>query len=201
MPEKPHGPPAPSDIKKTINRYYDDCMASSTAKKKGNPKEYCARVAWQRFCMNKNPDHPSCTKYGKTRATMEDVMPFKELFENLKRDGAVEREEFDTLSNKNDPVEEAERTTLEDFILGQLRPHEIFHTAEGKPGVVYHDRRGRAVSAVVDEMDDGEVQYLARVLHFDNEAEPPLAPVTFEEIDGPIGEDDVKTIIGGFYSE
>ena len=48
-----------------VSRYYDDC-------KKKNPDkddEYCARVAWQIYCMHKNPDYPGCTKYGKTRAS------------------------------------------------------------------------------------------------------------------------------------
>ena len=62
---KPHGPPAPPDIKKTINRYYDECRE----KQPGKSKEYCARVAWTRFCQHKDPDHPSC----KTNQTMEAV--------------------------------------------------------------------------------------------------------------------------------
>lgn len=61
--KKDHGPPAPSDIQSTITRYYDDCRE----KQPNKGKEYCARVAWQRFCMYKNPDHSSCTEYGRTK--------------------------------------------------------------------------------------------------------------------------------------
>jgi hypothetical protein len=48
-----------------VERYYKDCRKKSPNK----GKEYCARVAWQIYCTNKNPDYPGCTKYGKTGAT------------------------------------------------------------------------------------------------------------------------------------
>ena len=54
--KRPHGPPAPPDIQKTIARYYDDVRKNQP----GKSKEYAARVAWTRFCKYKNPDHPSC---------------------------------------------------------------------------------------------------------------------------------------------
>lgn len=60
--KKGHGPPAPKGIRDTIVRYYDDCREKQPDKS----KEYCARVAWTRFCQYKDPDHPSCTEYGRT---------------------------------------------------------------------------------------------------------------------------------------
>lgn len=197
MPEKPHGPPAPADIKKTINRYYDDCMASSTAKGKDNPKEYCARVAWQRFCMNKNPDHPSCTKYGKTRATMEAEEPFSHLFEMLKPDGEVTRDEFDTLPDEV-VLEPEDRAQLESFVISKLRPHEIFATAKGQTGIVYHDKRGRATSAVLDEMDAGELRWLAKRLGHNNEMEPEPPPPQ-PRVENDV-EADMRSILDSFYS-
>ena len=67
--KRPHGPPAPKDIQKTLARYYDDVMASLPARIKKQSekrqKEYAARVAWTRFCKYKNPNHPSCTDVGR----------------------------------------------------------------------------------------------------------------------------------------
>ena len=48
---------------KDVDRYYKDCRK----KQKGKSKEYCARVAWQIYCMHKNPDYKGCTKFGKTK--------------------------------------------------------------------------------------------------------------------------------------
>jgi len=304
MPDKPHGPPAPSDIKKTVTRYYDDCMASSTAKKKGNPKEYCARVAWQRFCMYKDPEHPSCTKFGKTKATMPEgtvinlgrqkkhdpsdlvwgnrdgkpvevgqkvvyvvspgavgfppgtyyikgvvakvirrgadprvefrfespmrpkkmvmrqmaldkepgnllgwaqpmrkesrAMEFKSLFEMLKPDGAITRDEFNTLPDVS-PIEPEERSHLESFVLSKLRPHEIFATATGKTGIVYHDVRGRATATVLGEMDCAELRWLAERLGHNNEQEPPPPPERPKvEADDHVA--DMTSILADFYS-
>lgn len=62
--KKPHGPPAPSGIQKTIARYYDDVMKNlpkhMQGKSKKQQKAYAAKVAWTRFCKYKDPSHPSC---------------------------------------------------------------------------------------------------------------------------------------------
>jgi hypothetical protein len=62
--KKPHGPPAPKAIQKTIARYYDDAMANLPKHMQGadksRQKSYAAGVAWKRYCKYKNPGHPSC---------------------------------------------------------------------------------------------------------------------------------------------
>lgn len=60
----PHGPPARDKrTQKVLSRYYDEIKK----KQPGKSKEYYARVAWQRYCMYKNPDNPSCGPAGKSK--------------------------------------------------------------------------------------------------------------------------------------
>jgi len=68
---KVHIKGAPDDV----NRYYEKCRKDQPDKS----EEYCARVAWQIYCTNKNPDDPSCTKYGKTKASL----PIGESWEDI----------------------------------------------------------------------------------------------------------------------
>lgn len=179
---KPHGPPAPADIKTIIDRYYDECRE----KQPGKSKQYCSRVAWTRFCQHKNPDHPSCTKYGKTGATMKENRPFRELFALLEghphHDGAVEREEFNTLAEPK-PMDAEAREAMSEYVLERLPPSLKFVTAKNEQGLVYHDSRGRAVETTIGDIDDGELSKLAERLGFTNEREPvpPEMPDDFVE--------------------
>ncbi len=81
--KKVHGPKARDGrTQKVISRYYDEIKE----KQPGKSKEYYARVAWQRYCMYKNPDYAGCTKAGKTKAVSGPVgeefeMDLDELFE------------------------------------------------------------------------------------------------------------------------
>lgn len=167
---KPHGPPAPPDIKKTIDRYYDDCREKQPDKSKG----YCARVAWSRFCQQ-NPDHPSCTQ-----GAQAENRPFSALFALLEghphHDGAVEREEFNTLDELK-PMDAEVREAMSEYVLERLPPSLKFVTAKNEQGFVYHDSRGRAVETTIEEIDDGELCKLAKRLGFTNEHEPVLPEI------------------------
>lgn len=61
----PYAKQVGEDLKgpKAANDIYLKCRAKS------DDKAYCARVAWQAYCTNINPDYKGCTKYGKTSAT------------------------------------------------------------------------------------------------------------------------------------
>lgn len=86
MPGKKHMKGAPP----SVNRYYEECMASDTAKSKPNPKEYCARVAWTRYCSYKNPDYPGCTEKGKAWAKESAAFEHTVIAEMRKMAGIVE---------------------------------------------------------------------------------------------------------------
>lgn len=80
MPGKKHinGPPS-------VNRYYEECLKSKTAQRQSNPKEYCARVAWNRYCSYKNPDYPGCTEKGRDwieHRFSEELARLRQLSEN-----------------------------------------------------------------------------------------------------------------------
>jgi hypothetical protein len=46
---------------KAVSRYYDECMESSTAKKKGaKAASYCGAIAWSIYCKYKKSDSPHC---------------------------------------------------------------------------------------------------------------------------------------------
>lgn len=81
--KKPHGPPAKDKrTQKVLARYYDEIKA----KQPGKSKEYYARVAWQRYCMYKNPENPSCGPAGKSKDVTtgpkaEDEMSLDAAFE------------------------------------------------------------------------------------------------------------------------
>lgn len=66
MPQQKRQAEKPADVE----RYYKKCKDNPPATAKGRVEEYCARVAWQIYCQNKNPSHPGCTEYGKTKKTM-----------------------------------------------------------------------------------------------------------------------------------
>jgi len=51
-------------VKKEVNKYYKECRAD------GGSQEYCARVAWQIYCENVNPDYEGCTEFGETEKTV-----------------------------------------------------------------------------------------------------------------------------------
>jgi len=53
-----------------VERYYKDCMKKPPSTAKGREKEYCSRVAWQIYCEHKNPGHPGCTEYGRTKKSL-----------------------------------------------------------------------------------------------------------------------------------
>jgi hypothetical protein len=55
---------------KDVERYYNECKKNPPSTAKGRVEEYCARVAWQRFCSNKDPSYPGCTEYGKTKKSL-----------------------------------------------------------------------------------------------------------------------------------
>jgi len=50
-----------------VERYYKDCMKDPPKNAKGRKEEYCARIAWEVYCSEKNPSYPGCTEYGKTK--------------------------------------------------------------------------------------------------------------------------------------
>lgn len=57
-PKSKHIPGAPADI----DKYYEACIKRYKGK-----KEYCARTAWQIYCMHVNPKWKGCTEFGKTK--------------------------------------------------------------------------------------------------------------------------------------
>lgn len=66
MPKQRRQAEMPADVE----RYKKECEDSPPETAKGRVKEYCARVAWQRYCSNKNPSYPGCTEYGKTKKSL-----------------------------------------------------------------------------------------------------------------------------------
>jgi len=58
MPGKVHIKGAPAKVNELYERIKE--------KSPGKSKEYWARVAWQVYCQNVNPDSPSCGPAGKT---------------------------------------------------------------------------------------------------------------------------------------
>lgn len=53
-----------------VERYYKECKKNPPSTAKGRVEEYCARVAWQIYCSHKNPNHPGCTEYGRTKKSL-----------------------------------------------------------------------------------------------------------------------------------
>jgi hypothetical protein len=95
---------------------------------------------------------------------LENVMPH--LSEQQKRDGAVDRPEFDPDYNVSgwptlsDPEE---RLKLERFVLRKCIPERHrFKMANGTDGVVYLDSRGRATHCPITEVPDADLVRMAK---------------------------------------
>lgn len=84
------------------------------------------------------------------------------LVEQQLGDGAVRRPEFDLPNPAATPALPTEgREALIRFIIDSTPERHRFVAADGRQGVVYFDRRGRAVSGVLDTMEDDEITWIA----------------------------------------
>lgn len=80
--------------------------------------------------------------------------------QQLLRDGAVERKEFDTVGPPSGLSAES-RAELLASVLAATPAHHRFMSAKGGQGIVYFDQRGRATSAVLDDLDDEELSWIS----------------------------------------
>lgn len=112
-----------------------------------------------------SPTDGSCGEH----STKESIMgPFSNLMrairedKNREQDGAVRRDEFDQAPVVDvDFGDEERRLMFKAFILANTPEGHKFMMADGRQGFVYADERGRAVESAIEDLDDGELLWLA----------------------------------------
>ena len=81
---------------------------------------------------------------------------------NVDRDGAVRRTEFCPPPTRTEVLlSPNEREAIESFLFDNTKQQFRYTDRKGQGGIVFYDTRGRAVSAIVREMDDGLLLTLA----------------------------------------
>ncbi len=80
--------------------------------------------------------------------------------EQQDRDGAIRHREFDTVEAPGGGYTAELRASVKEFIR-TATPQRHSFVVRGQPGITYFDRRGRATSAVLDDLDDDELAWIA----------------------------------------
>jgi hypothetical protein len=77
-------------------------------------------------------------------------------------DGAVRRDEFDVVYSSLRDLGYEDRKELESEILKKIPVRHQFATAIGETGIVYFDKRGRACSSTMSDIDDDLLLWIAQ---------------------------------------
>lgn len=85
--------------------------------------------------------------------------------QRLERDGAIRRTEFDVPAPSGAGYTDELRASVREFVLSATPQRHQFTTRSGMKGIVYFDRRGRAVEAVLSEIDDDTLAWIAGSLN------------------------------------
>jgi len=108
------------------------------------------------------------------------------LIEQQQVDGAVRRPEFEPPPDSEASLSDEERGRLIAFLASTTPDRHKFVAAGGRVGVVYFDTRGRAVSAVLDDLDDDTLQWIAQSKNMDGTpmatSDPGYTPPVQEEV-------------------
>lgn len=137
----------------------------------------------------------SSSRKGRNVVMFDSLM--MEISEDRNRDGAVRRDEFDTVQSVHADLSVGERTSAEAHVWDVVPDGRKLKTADGKEVVVYLNRRGLAVEAVLDDMDDDELMWLAASTGFErpDSAPEPLGDLSVDEETLDL-ETDIRGILG-----
>lgn len=94
------------------------------------------------------------------------------LVEQQQMDGAVRRPEFDPPPSTHTSLDNEERQRMLAVIASSTPERHQFTTANGRIGIVYFDARGRATSALLDELDDDTIQWILQSKSLDGTPTP-----------------------------
>lgn len=83
------------------------------------------------------------------------------LVEQQDLDGEIRRSEFDTANPDEPLVVTGDRGPVEQFVYDATPPALRFSTADGRRGVTFFDRRGRAATVVVADMSEDDLMWVA----------------------------------------
>jgi len=104
------------------------------------------------------------------------------LVEQQNSDGAIRHAEFDPAPSQG-PFDPAGREEMIRFIDASTPARHKFDTADGRTGVVYFDTRGRAVSAVLDDLGDDTLGWIAQSRDVNGNALPAGTSVQAEPVE------------------
>ncbi len=85
----------------------------------------------------------------------------KLVTEQQERDGAIRHAEFDTVAFPGGGYTFELRKSVKDMIKRSIPERHSFMASDGRDGITYFDRRGRAVSGILDELEDDELAWIA----------------------------------------